>query len=231
MRRSWKKIWRFLEYPSFRQAQTAGVEADLVDEPGGLPNSHGMSWGSPSHHRLTYTKSWSSMTSGWFGVPPWLRTAPYWYPLMTGLESSWGAFEVRGPHGVASRPLGRRYGESILVRINLRMLLISSNISISIYIYILIYHDISIITIYLLFSSWDVSITRNNDVQPHGAFWRRCWRLAPRLDEVKELPRDQAVSFWGQFSTDFGWTRSYTSRKIWKILEVSSLIIEFLTLQ
>ena len=38
---------------------------------------------------------------------------------------------------------------------------------------------------------------------------RRCSKLAPRLDEVKELTRDQAVRH-GWLSTDFGW-RSYTS--------------------
>ena len=29
------------------------------------------------------TKSWSSMTTGWFWVPPWLREPSYLYPVMT----------------------------------------------------------------------------------------------------------------------------------------------------
>ena len=29
------------------------------------------------------TKSWSSMTTGWFWIPPWLREPSYLYPVMT----------------------------------------------------------------------------------------------------------------------------------------------------
>ena len=37
-----------------------------------------LKYGTPSrHHGLTYTQSWSSMTTGWFGVAPWLRKPPF----------------------------------------------------------------------------------------------------------------------------------------------------------